>query len=326
MTEEERRQTASRATSTLGRNLAVSGFGNPTGYTPPPPRSIFGESAQQSFQDFSRLQMPPIQNIPLGNTVPVFPDNYNQAMTDRYRAPSAMVSGIRDTTSDFGIYGSAAQLGSGQTSPMAPVTNAISSFGSPLAPRIERIESQYGTASTTLTPEQQVMRAQARQQAEQTGTIPRTPEEQQALLAQIRQNTMGLNAERTRNVVQSIQDRKENTPKYTTPSGSKIVAPTNRFGEPIQSWANTYEKSSAVNEKTLADIAEKMRGGRSSGRAPSASTASANANNGGVGDFNLFNPFSAFGNTTFGLPASGYAPLTTASFGNSSLNPTDLTF
>lgn len=171
---------------------AIRGFSSGTAPRLSEPSSIFGASAQQSSQDFSRLQMPPTPNIPLGNTIPAFPDNYNQAMTDRSRSPSAMVSGLRDTTSNFGIYGGAAQLGSGQTPPMAPVTNTISSFGSPLASRTERIESPYGTASTTLTPEQQVMRAQARQQAEQAGTMPRTPEQQQTLLAQMRERGAGI--------------------------------------------------------------------------------------------------------------------------------------
>ena len=52
--------------------------------------------------------------------------------------------------------------------------------------RTEQIVSPYGFASTTLTPQQVEQRAQARQQAEQMGTMPRTPEQQQALLAQMR--------------------------------------------------------------------------------------------------------------------------------------------
>jgi hypothetical protein len=235
MTEEERRQMASRATSTLGRNLAVGGFNNPMQYTPPASRSVFGESAQQSSQDFSRLQMPPSPNIPLGNTIPAFPDNYNQAMTDRSRAPSAMVSGLRDTTSGFGIYGGAAQLGSGQTPPMAPVTNAISSFASPLASRTERIESPYGTASTTLTPEQQVMRSQSRQQAEQAGTMPRTPEQQQALLAQMR--------ERGAAIAQNYTQTMQNFAESRGPRFSPMPAPQGRYGQPL---VNLFPQSQEV--------------------------------------------------------------------------------
>lgn len=53
--------------------------------------------------------------------------------------------------------------------------------------RTEQIISPYGFASTNLTPQQMEQRALARQQAEQMGTMPRTPEQQQALLAQMRE-------------------------------------------------------------------------------------------------------------------------------------------
>lgn len=153
------------------------------------PQSIFSGSAQQSSQDFSRLQMPTTPNIPLGNTVPVFPDNYNRVMGERMRAPSSMVSGIREGNfSGFSPYSPTLPSMGGltQTPSMAPTTDAITSFGNPMASRTEGITTPYGTASTTLNPEQQAFRFQARQQAEQTGAIPRTPEQQQALLAQMR--------------------------------------------------------------------------------------------------------------------------------------------
>jgi hypothetical protein len=172
------------------------------------PQSIFAGSAQQSSQDFSRLQMPQTPSIPLGNTIPAFPDNYNQAMTDRSRAPSAMVSGLRDTTSGFGIYGGAAQLGSGQTPSMAPATDAITSFGSPMASRTERIASPYGTGSTTLNPEQQAQRFQARQQAEQAGTMPRTPEQQKAMIADMRVKGAALGQERVANMEEFFKQKR----------------------------------------------------------------------------------------------------------------------
>jgi hypothetical protein len=229
---------------------AIRGFGSGMAPRLSEPQSIFAGSAQQSSQDFSRLQMPQTPSIPLGNTIPAFPDNYNQAMTDRSRAPSAMVSGLRDTTSGFGIYGDAAQLGSGQTPPMAPVTNTISSFGSPLASITERIESPYGIASTTLAPEQQVMRAQARQQAEQAGTMPRTPEQQQALLAQMRQKGADRGREMTQQFETTIAARRANPATayiaegggLTGPSTFRVGVPTNKFGEPVQGFANIYQQ------------------------------------------------------------------------------------
>jgi hypothetical protein len=50
----------------------------------------------------------------------------------------------------------------------------------------EQILSPSGFVSSTFTPDQLNQRAQARQQAQQSGTMPRTPEQQQALLAQMR--------------------------------------------------------------------------------------------------------------------------------------------
>jgi hypothetical protein len=219
---------------------AIRGFGSGMAPKLSEPQSIFAGSAQQSSQDFSRLQMPQTPSIPLGNTIPAFPDNYNQAMTDRSRAPSAMVSGIRDTTSGFGIYGGQAQLGSGQTPSMAPATDAITSFGSPLASRTERITSPYGTASTTLNPEQQAQRFQASQGV-------RTPEQQQALLAQMR--TQG---SQIRERIATARDSFENrTPSrlYTTPAGAAIAAPTNMYGQPIADFQQRY----AQREERMAD-------------------------------------------------------------------------
>ena len=50
----------------------------------------------------------------------------------------------------------------------------------------EQTLSPFGFASSTFTPDQLNQRSQARQQAQESGTMPRTPEQQQALLAQMR--------------------------------------------------------------------------------------------------------------------------------------------
>ena len=172
---------------------AIRGFGSGMAPRLSEPQSIFAGSAQQSSQDFSRLQMPQTPSIPLGNTIPAFPDNYNQVMGERMRAPSPLMANIKDQRvlgdiSGFSPYSPTVPSmgGLSQTPSMAPTTDAITSFGSPMASRTERIASPYGTGSTTFNPEQQAQRFQARQQAEQMGTMPRTPEQQQALLAQMR--------------------------------------------------------------------------------------------------------------------------------------------
>ena len=58
--------------------------------------------------------------------------------------------------------------------------------------RVEQIVSPYGFASTNLTPQQEEQRWRARQNAEQAGTMPRTPERQQELLSQIREAGAGI--------------------------------------------------------------------------------------------------------------------------------------
>lgn len=120
--------------------------------------------------------------------------------------------------------------------------------------QIDQIMSPAGFASTTLTPEQVRQRDETRARAEQQGLIPRTPEQQAAAIAQIRENAAKLNQERTQWVMDTIADRKINTPKYTTPSGATITAPTNQFGQPIQSWADIYGTASPVNQQRLADV------------------------------------------------------------------------
>lgn len=142
----------------LGSNLQLGGFGNPMGFTPPQPRSMFESSAEQ----FSRLPEQTARPSDLFSTaVPAFPAQLAQPM-----GRSAM--DLRSTPS------------------MAPTTDAITAFGEPSKSTTIRISNQYGTGSTTLTPDQVNQRSQARQQAQQLGTMPRTPEQQQELLAKMR--------------------------------------------------------------------------------------------------------------------------------------------
>jgi hypothetical protein len=138
---------------------AIRGFGSGMAPKISPPQSVFSGSPQQYA---SQLPAPPSRSSNLFSTIaPTFPSRLAQPVEI---PPIDLLS----------------------TPPMAPVTDTITLFGSPMASRTERIVSPYGTTSTTLTPEQQVQRAQARQQAQEMGTMPRTPEQQQALLAQIR--------------------------------------------------------------------------------------------------------------------------------------------
>ena len=259
---------------------AIRGFGSGMAPRLSEPQSIFAGSAQQSSQDFSRLQMPQTPSIPLGNTIPAFPDNYNQVMGERMRAPSPMVSGIREgNVSGFSPYSPSVPSMGGltQTPSMAPATDAITSFGNPMASRTVGITTPYGTASTTLNPEQQAFRFQASQKAEQTGTMPRTPEQQQALLAQMRQKGADRGREMTQQFETAIAARRANPATayvaesggLTGPSTFRVGVPTNKFGEPVQSFANIYQQR---NERMgqVAKGAPTATGSMASGFMPSA--------------------------------------------------------
>jgi hypothetical protein len=80
----------------------------------------------------------------------------------------------------------------------------------------------------------------------------RTPEQQQAMLAQMRfqgADTMRKNIAENQRI---IDERRANLQTYTTPSGNRITAPTNMFGQPIASWQKTYEAAGKANEAALA--------------------------------------------------------------------------
>jgi hypothetical protein len=115
----------------------------------------------------------------------------------------------------------------------------------------QQILSPSGFASTNLTPQQVEQRAQARQQAEQMGTMPRTPQQQQELLAQMRTRGATIREGIASNARDSF-GTKTPAQTYTTPSGSSIVAPTNMFGRPIQSFSDVYAARSPINEAALA--------------------------------------------------------------------------
>jgi hypothetical protein len=164
----------------------------------------------------------------------------------------------------------------------------------------QQILSPYGFASTNLTPQQVQQRDQSRQQAEQMGTMPRTPEQQQALLDNIRKNAPALNQQRTDWVQDTIQQRRENPTTYKSPNGKSVAVPTNRFGEPIKAWMDQLGDSGRLNY----------------GPKPAPKTASAASPQPIRGarfeNLNSFNPSESF----TGSMASNYAPPTTLGFGN----------
>ena len=68
-------------------------------------------------------------------------------------------------------------------------------------------------------------------------------EMQTARLDQVRQNALTENQKRTRWVMDTIQQRRENPVTY----GGGISVPTNRFGEPIKAWTDMLGKQGRLD-------------------------------------------------------------------------------
>jgi hypothetical protein len=119
------------------------------------------------------------ESNPFGGRVQAFPSN-----SDPYRAASIESS----------------NLGLSERTPSSPDVGAAGfkrgGYNYLGNSKTEQIVSPYGSATTTLSPQQVEQREQSRMQAEQMGTMPRTPEQQQALLAQMREKGAALGQQR----------------------------------------------------------------------------------------------------------------------------------
>jgi hypothetical protein len=87
----------------------------------------------------------------------------------------------------------------------------------------------------------------------------RTPEQQAALLANIRKTGAGIREDIASSQINSFVNRTEPNPTYTTPSGAPIKAPTNMFGRPNASFTGIYGERSPVNEAALARMGRGTR-------------------------------------------------------------------
>jgi hypothetical protein len=160
------------------------------------------------------------------------------------------------------IYGSPLRLpqaqafGFGQpasfTGGLAPQTS-IPIEGGPLSVGINRaqtagqmgrtaIQTPYGTFFAT---DQQQANMNAPRSLDQQNS--RTPQQQQALLDNIRKNAPALNQQRTDWVQDTIQQRRENPTTYKSPSGMAVAVPTNRFGAPIKAWMDQLGGEGRLN-------------------------------------------------------------------------------
>jgi hypothetical protein len=164
--------------------------------------------------------------------------------------------------------------------------------------RTEQIVSPYGFASTTLTRQQVEQRAQARQQAEQMGTMPRTPEQQQALIDNIRKNAPALNQQRADWLEGGIAEGRALS-RARREAGAYNFG-TDATGRPLKQFAEQQAKEDA-----------KMLGSRQAPQSTVTMFPSV-VSSGRFETANSFKPSESF----TGSIASNYAPPTTSGFGN----------
>jgi hypothetical protein len=177
-----------------------------------------------------------------------------------------------------------------------PVSMGIASTG-PTQEQQGKTEIKTPRGSMWATPEQAAAMATPRTAGQQSS---RSPDEQQALLDNIRKNAPALNQQRTDWVMNTIQQRRENPTTYTTPSGMSAAVPTNRFGEPLKAWMDQLGKEGRLNDRSKPAPQSTVT------MFPSV------VSSGRFENENSFNPSESF----TGSMASNYAPPTTLGFGN----------
>ena len=126
--------------------------------------------------------------------------------------------------SSMGIEGGPISL-RGATAMTAPVTAAQQGRTAIQTPR----GTIYATGA-----QQQALNART------TAYEGRTPAQQQALLAQMRERGAAIAANRAETMRTFAAERRANPQTYTTPLGASISAPTNMFGQPIRQFQQTY--------------------------------------------------------------------------------------
>jgi hypothetical protein len=160
---------------------------------------------------------------------------------------------------------SAPQLGIGMSSQIGQI-NFPATFGAAQPaqqlPSIQQqvpfqrtaVKTPYGTIyATSEAPRGQQSQVQLLA-SRPTAIEGRTPREQQALLADMRGRGADLMRKNLIEQEKIIAQRRANPELYTTPSGSKIAAPTNMYGQPIESWRTIYRQASNKNDEALAGM------------------------------------------------------------------------
>lgn len=174
--------------------------------------------------------------------------------------------------------------------------------------KTEQIVSPYGFASTNLTPQQMEQRALARSEAERTGTMPRTPEQQQALLAQMRQAGAGI---RERIAATGAKEAKENLGKYYAFRQSIAEREAQRALTP--SFGTTVSREAEMRGVQAMIEAERMRQAQQGRNPMSQEPISAFGYQFQRGSMGQYNPVRSMTTRSGFVPSGGPQP--TASFG-----------
>jgi hypothetical protein len=176
----------------------------------------------------------------LGGVVPKFPSMLEQQYSNPFRNPSERMG----ETLTRGLTPVAPQESTAITE--GPVSIGIAGTQTAIQRGLQPIQTPRGTMYAT---EEQAANMMTPRTMAQQGT--RSPAEQQALLAQMRERGQQI----AQNYGQTMQnfavDRRQNQQLYTTPLGAAIAPPTNRFGQPIGEFQQRY----AQREQGLKDQA-----------------------------------------------------------------------
>lgn len=176
-------------------------------------------------------------NAPIDTSVQGMDVNRSPIATRVPEMPSGM-----STAPSFDLSGATQQ-----TTPL--LTNQVPEMPVNVAQAKTPIQTPYGTVYATA---QQMGNERVSEMGElptQSARLENIGERarQSAAIKQMRERGAALNQERTDWVQNTIQQRRENPTAYTTPSGRSVAVPTNRFGQPLESWMNQLGNEGRLN-------------------------------------------------------------------------------
>ncbi len=181
----------------------------------------------------------------LGGVVPKFPSMLEQQYSNPFRTPSERMG----EPLTRGLTPIAPQESTSINE--GPVNIGIAGTQTAIQRGLQPIQTPRGTLYAT---EQQASNVMTPRTLDQQGT--RTPEQQQALLAQMRERGAAIAQNYTQTMQNFAAERRANPQSYTTPLGASITAPTNRFGQPIAGFQQQYaQREQQMNDRRATSAA-----------------------------------------------------------------------